>query len=131
MNRRGAIAGIVAAGAVLAAGVYRFTDLFVKHYPPTPYDDLLGQLTDREQAIKLGAKAVTALDAPGQAARLGAKAADASDAQGLATRLRAALQGRDLAAAANADIAAGQMMEIGGWVLPRTVAWLSVLAAKA
>jgi hypothetical protein len=114
MNRRGAIAGIVAAGAALAAGVYRFTDLFVKHYPPTPYDDLLGQLTDR-----------------GQAARLGAKAADAPDAQGLATGLRAALQGRDLPAAANADIAAGQMVEIGGWVLPRTVAWLSMLAAKA
>jgi len=113
MNRRGAIAGVVAVGAALAAGVYRFTDLFVKHYPPTPYDDLLNQLTDR-----------------GQAARLGAKAADASDARGLATRLRAALQGRDLAAAANADIAAGQMMEIEGWVLPRTVAWLSVLAAK-
>ena len=113
MNRRNVMAGIVAAGAVLAAGVYRFTDLFVKHYPPTPYDDLLSQLTDR-----------------GQAARLGARAADASDAQGLATRLRAALQGRDLAAAANADIAAGQMVEIEGWVLPRTVAWLSVLAAR-
>ena len=54
MNRRGAIAGIVAAGAALAAGVYRFTDLFVKHYPPTPYDDLLSQLTDRGQAARLG-----------------------------------------------------------------------------
>ena len=98
MKRRTLIGGMAAAGAALAAGLYRFTDLFAKHYPPTPYDDLLGQLTDREQAIKLGAKAVTALDAPGQAARL-----------------RAALQGRDLADAANADIAAGRMIEVDGW----------------
>jgi hypothetical protein len=113
MNRRNLIAGIAAAGAVLAAGLYRFTDLFVKHYPPTPYDDLLGQLIDREQA-----------------ARLGAKAAGNVDAQAQAARLRAALQGHSLADAANADIAAGRMAEIDGWVLPQTVAWLSALAAK-
>ena len=27
----------------------------MKHYPPTPYDDLLAQLVDREQAARLGA----------------------------------------------------------------------------
>jgi hypothetical protein len=113
MKRRSLIAGVAAAGAVLAAGVYRFTDLFVKHYPPTPYDDLLGQLTDR-----------------GLAAKLGAKAADLPDAQALASQVRAALQGQTLAATANADIAAGRMMEVNGWVLPQTVVWLSALAAK-
>jgi hypothetical protein len=113
MKRRSLIAGVAAAGAVLAAGVYRFTDLFVKHYPPTPYDDLLGQLTDR-----------------GQAAKLGAMVANLPDAPALASQARAALQGQTLAATANADIAAGRMMEVDGWVLPQTVVWLSALAAK-
>jgi hypothetical protein len=97
----------------MAAGLYRFTDLFVKHYPPTPYDDLLGQLTDREQAAKLGAKAPLT-----------------SDAQSQATRLRAALQGRDLPTAANADIAAGRLVEVDGWLVPQTLAELCALAAK-
>ncbi len=114
MKRRNLIGGVVVAGAVLAAGLYRFTDLFVKHYPPTPYDDLLVRLTNRDQA-----------------ARLGAKAAGTFDAQSLASWLRAALQNRSLTDAANSDIAAGRMMEIQGWALPQTVAWLSVLAAKA
>jgi hypothetical protein len=113
MKRRSLIGGVAAAGAVLAAGLYRFTDLFVKHYPPTPYDDLLGQLIDREQA-----------------ARLGAKVSGGFDVQSQATRLRAALQGQNLAAVTNADIAAGRMVEVEGWVLPQTIVGLSVLAAK-
>jgi len=112
MKRRNFIGGVAAAAALLAAGLYRFTDLFVKHYPPTPYDDLLDQLTDREQAARLGAKATGVFDAPGQAARL-----------------RAGLAGHSLADAVNADIAAGRMAEIDGWVLPQTVAMLSILAA--
>ncbi|HEY2009228.1 MAG TPA: hypothetical protein VGH23_09585 [Rhizomicrobium sp.] len=113
MKRRALIGGVVAAGAAMMAGVYRFTDLFVKHYPPTPYDDLLGQLTDREQAAKLGAK-VGAFDVPVRAAQL-----------------RASLQGQTLTAMAGADIAASRMVEVDGWVLPQTVAWLSALAARA
>src|SRR6185503_9370778 len=54
MRRRSLIAGVTAAGAALAAGLYRFTDLFVKHYPPTPYDDVLAALVDREEAVRLG-----------------------------------------------------------------------------
>jgi len=113
MKRREFIAGVAAAGVALVAGLYRFTDLFVKHYPPTPYDDLLGQLTDREQAAKLGAKAAIASDALSQAARL-----------------RASLRGRDLVTAANADIAAGRLVEVDGWLLPQTLAQLCALAAK-
>jgi hypothetical protein len=104
---------MIAAGVAAVAGVYRFTDLFVKHYPPTPYDDLLGQLTDRDQAVRLGRKVAGAFDAQGQAARL-----------------RASLKGRDLTSAANADIAAGRLVEVDGWVLPQTVVWLAALAAK-
>lgn len=112
MKRRDVIAGIAAAGIALTAGVYRFTDLFVKHYPPTPYDDLLGQLTDREQAARLGAKAGTV------------------DVQSHVAELRASLRGQTLTGRTSADIAAGHMVEVDGWVLPQTVVWLSALAAK-
>ena len=113
MKRRTIIASAMAASAAVVTGLYRFTDLFVKHYPPTPYDDLLARLTDREQAAKLGSRVSGAFDATDQA-----------------VRLRAALTGRSLADAANADIAAGRMVEVQGWILPRTVASLSVLAAR-
>ncbi len=113
MRRRSIIAGVVAAGVALTAGLYRFTDLLVKHYPPTPYDDLLGQLTDRDQAAKLGAKVPRTFDTRSEAARL-----------------RSALQGRSLADATSADIAAGRMVEVEGWVMPQTVVSLSALAAK-
>jgi hypothetical protein len=114
MKRRDVIAGVAAMGVALAAGVYRFTDLIEKHYLPTPYDDLLGKLTDRKQAAKLGAKVSGGFDMQSQVARL-----------------RAVLQSHSLTEAADADIAASRMVEIDGWVLPQTVAWLSALAAKA
>jgi len=113
VRRRTVIAGVAAAGAAIAAGLYRFTDLFVKHYPPTPYDDVLVALVDREQAAKLGALAK-----------------DGSSADALAQRLRSVLKGRDLAAAAKADIGADRVIELDGWVVPQSVAWLASLAAK-
>jgi hypothetical protein len=106
-------AAVVAAGAAVTAGLYRFTDLFVKHYAPTPYDDLLVRLTDREEAAKLGAQMPGSFDLASQTARL-----------------RDIFRRQDLATAASADIAAGRLVELGGWVVPETVALLSALAAK-
>jgi hypothetical protein len=114
MKRRDILAAMVAAGVAVTAGLYRFTDLFVKHYAPTPYDDLLARLTDREQAARLGAHISAPFDPTTQAARL-----------------RLTLGKNDLAAAARADIAAGHLVEVDGWVLPETVVLLSALAAKA
>ena len=113
MRRRGLIAGVAAAGAAVAAGLYRFTDLFVKHYPPTPYDDVLAALADREQA-----------------ARFGASVPGTTDANGLAEKLRPVLKSGGLGEAADADIAADRLVEVGGWVVPESVALLSALAAK-
>ena len=113
MKRRDLMAALVAAGMVATAGLYRFTDLFVKHYAPTPYDDLLARLTDREQAAKLGAQLTGSFDLVSQS-----------------TRLRDIFRKQDLAAAVNADLAAGHMVEVGGWVLPETVALLSALASR-
>ena len=107
------LAGVAAAGAAVAAGLYRFTDLFVKHYPPTPYDDVLAALTDREQA-----------------ARFGASVMRTADAKSLAEKLRPALQSGGLDTAVKADIAAGRLTEVGGWVVPQSVAQISALAAN-
>jgi hypothetical protein len=111
-SRRTLLTSVAAASAALAAGLYRFTDLFVKHYAPTPYDDVLATLADREQA-----------------ARLGALVSDAPQPQALAARLRAAIK-PGLTAAAKADAAAGRLTEVGGWVVPESVALLSALAAR-
>ena len=110
--RRDLLAGFVAAGAAVAAGLYRFTDLFVKHYAPTPYDDVLARLIDRDQAIRLGAAMPGTLEP-----------------KMLAARLRTGLA-PGLAAAAEADIAAGRMMEVKGWLLPESVALLAALASR-
>ncbi len=112
MKRRSLITGVAAASAAVAAGLYRFTDLFVRHYAPTPYDDVLSALADR-----------------GQAARLGALVLDAPAPQTLASQLRVAIK-PGLAAAAKADAANGRLTEVGGWVIPESVALLSALAAK-
>ncbi len=112
MKRRTLIASVAAGSAAVAAGLYRFTDLFVKHYPPSPYDDVLAALADREQAAKLGAL-VSGAPAP----------------QALATKLRVAIK-PGLTAAAKADATSGRLTEVGGWVVPESVALLSALAAK-
>lgn len=116
MKRRVLIGGAAAALAAIAAtgaGLYRFTDLFVKHYPPTPYDDVLARLVDR-----------------GAAARLGAAVKGGGDAPALAARLRARLGGGDLGTAAEADVAAGRMTEVEGWLLPESIMLAAALAAR-
>jgi hypothetical protein len=113
MRRRGLIAGVAVAGAAVVAGLYRFTDLFVKHYAPTQYDDVLVALVDREQA-----------------ARFGASVSGTLDANGLAARLRPMLKSGGLGEVAKADIAADRLVEVGGWVVPESVALLSALAGK-
>jgi hypothetical protein len=111
MRRRTVIASVVAAGAAVTAGLYRFTDLFVKHYPPTPYDDVLSRLSDRDPAIRFGAAVRGAPDTPALAARLRAMPADVT-------------------AAAGADIAANRLAEVDGWLVPESVMLLAALAAR-
>ena len=113
MKRRTVIASVVAASAAVAAGLYRFTDLVAKHYAPTPYDDVLARLMDRQQA-----------------ARLGAKVTGTPDPASLAAQLRLRLNPNGLAAAAQDDVAAGRVLEVDGWVLPQSVALLAALAAR-
>lgn len=113
MKRRTIITGSAAVIVAVAAGLYRFTNLLVKHYAPTPYDDVLAALADREQATRIGTL-VPGMPAPAV----------------LAARLRAILKPNGLMAAVKSDIAAGRLIEVDGWVLPDSLALLSALSAK-
>lgn len=112
MKRRTLLAGGVAVAAGGAA-LGHFTGLF-GGYAPTPYDDLLGPLKARPAAILLGRQM-----------------ADTADAATLADALRGRGAQNGLQAAAQADIAAGRMAEVAGWIVPRSVAQMAALAAKA
>lgn len=112
MNRRMLLGG--AAAVVAAAGGLAWKlGLLRKHYPPTPYDDLLGQIVDRAPAIKLGR------------AELAAQAG--FDPAVTARRLRG---GRGLAIEARRDCADGRTVEVAGWMIPLSLALYSALAAK-
>jgi hypothetical protein len=110
MKRRALLAGIGAA-AVAGLATWKF-HFFGPHYPPTPYDDLLNQITDRAPASTFGQAALKAM--PG------------ANAASLARQLRG--QGT-LAARASDDPAKGRVTEVSGWVVPESVARYAALAA--
>jgi hypothetical protein len=113
MTRRGVLAGLLAAVVAAAGGAAWKLHLFGKHYPPTPYDDLLNQIADREPAILFGRAAGKSL--PG--------------AMQLAAQLRR--DGRTLSVRATDEPAEAQIAEVAGWVVPQSVALFAALAALA
>lgn len=115
MKRRGLLAGLGAGLVAVAAGgaAWKF-HLFGRYYPPTPYDDLLNQITDREPAATFGHEALKTM--PGAST----------------SNLARALRGKStLSADANADPAQGRVTEVAGWVVPNSVALYAALAALA
>lgn len=112
MTRRGILAGLVAVLAAAGGAAWKFR-LFAKHYPPTPYDDLLGQIVDREPAIVFGRAARKSM--PGAAQ--------------LAAGLRR--DHRSLAERAPAEPGEAQIAEVAGWIVPQSVALYAALAAQA
>jgi hypothetical protein len=106
-------AGLVAA---IIGGVF-VPRWFGKHYPPTPYDDLLALLDDREVAKEVGRAFLNVH--PNFTA---AKAAGA---------LRQYIGKRPLAAVLANEVAQGQLTEAGHWVLPQTLSGLCALAARS
>lgn len=112
MRRRGLMVG---AGALMAAGMTLGLHVLLrKRYPPTPYDDVLGQLGDREWAEKFGAQAMTA-DFRADAA---------------AARLRTLLGQGKLESAAVRDAQEGRLVEAAKWLVPESVALMAGLSAK-
>ena len=112
MRRRSALAGLAALLAMAGGAAWQFR-LFAKHYPPTPYDDLLGQIVDREPAIIFG-----------QAARKSLPGASL-----LAAQLRR--DGRKLRDRAALEPGEAQIAEVAGWLVPQSVALYAALAAQA
>ena len=110
ISRRGLGLGAAAAVVLGAAGL-SYRHMFGRWYAPTPYDDLLHQIMDREAA-----------------ARLGKSARHTADLPALAAKLRQ--PGFALSKRARSDAAAGRVVEAGGWIVPETVALYATLAAQ-
>lgn len=117
IGRRSLLKGLVGiAGLIMAAAAaFELPRLLGPHYPPTPYDDLLALLPDRESAMRIGAAS------PVSNARL--------NASRVARELRQRIGGRSLESALEADLARARVMEVQGWVLPETLVLLCALAA--
>lgn len=115
--RRPLLASLAGVLGVAAVGglAYETSSLFRRPYRPTPYDDLLTQLPDRDSAAKLG----TAVLKHG------------FDAKSAADALRHKLGHASLAQVVERDIARGELVEIHGWLLPVTLTTLAALAAQA
>ena len=108
ISRRGFGLGAAAVAALGILGL-GYRQIFARRYPPTPYDDLLHQIVDREPAARLG------------------KSMARADVKALAVQLRK--PGFALSKRARADAAAGRVTEAGGWIVPETVALYASLAA--
>lgn len=111
MKRRSVLAGLAA--LVAAGAAWRF-HVFGRYYPPTPYDDLLDQIADREPAFVFGKEALKIM--PG------------ATALKLAANLRADHKG--LSALAAREPGQNRIAEVDGWVVPRSVALYAALAAS-
>lgn len=116
LTRRNVIAGvIVAAGA--GALVVEAPRILRKRHAPSPYDDLLAQLDDRDAGAQIGESLLA-----------GQKNFNAA---AVASHARMRLKGQKLADVAIAEASAGKVVEAGGWVVPEILAMLYALAAKA
>jgi hypothetical protein len=112
--RRNVIGGLAAVAVATLGGAAWKLNWFGKHYAATPYDDLLGQIVDREPASQLGAVAVRKM--PG------------FNLDKLAARLRQ--PGQDLKTRARLDAGQNLVVEAAGWLVPQSVALYAALAAK-
>lgn len=121
--RRPFLAGIVGVLGIGAVGglVYEIPRLLQRRYKPTKYDDLLYQIEDRESAVKLGQAVRSQLDASPES-RL-------PKAGAIAGELRKGPARGSVPRATDADIAAGRLVTVHGWLIPRTVALVCAIAA--
>jgi hypothetical protein len=117
--RRPLLKGLAGAAGVVIAGIalVEAPKLFVARHSPSPYDDLLEQLPDRESAARIGA------------AFLGGQ--PRFDAVATARTLRAQLASHSIAVLLENDVVQAHVAEAHGWVLPETMLALCALAAKA
>jgi hypothetical protein len=113
MKRRGFLLGSAAVLVAGGAGLY-FAHPLARRYAPTPYDDLLDQITDRQPAARFGQAVL--------------KAMPNFDTARVAATLRRPENA--LARRAGTDAGTGQVTEADGWIVPQSVALYAALAAK-
>lgn len=109
---------VLGGGAVVVIGGGVAARLLLrKRYAPSPYDDLLALLDDRDAAAQIGETVL----------------ADMSDFEpiALANSLRARIKARPFARVTAEDAALGRIVEASGWVMPETLVLICALAAKA
>lgn len=108
----------IGGGAVVLAGAgIGGRALLRKRYAPSPYDDLLALLNNRDAAAQIGETVL---------------AGESSfDPKATADQLRARIAGRPLSAVLTEDASKGHLLEAAGWVLPETLGLICALAAKA
>jgi len=116
LTRRNIVIGAGSA-VVLTAAAYEGVHLLRKRYAPSPYDDLLARLDNRDADTQIGEAVLADVDD--------------FEAKLVAAQLRARLERESLTQATLHDVRDGHMLEAGGWVLPETLALLCALAAKA
>jgi hypothetical protein len=114
-RRNALIAGGVGVTAIAAGVSGRM--LLRKRYAPSPYDDLLALVEDRDAAAQIGETVLAEVEE--------------FEPKILADELRARIAKRPLAVVMTEDASEGRVVEGGGWVLPETLGLLCALAAKA
>lgn len=116
LSRRHILIGAGGVAVVAGAG-FTASRLLRKRYAPSPYDDLLALLDNRDGDAMIGETVLAGK--PG------------FDAAAVADKLRQKLKQSSLADLAAKEAAEGHILEGHGWVLPESVAELCALAAKA
>ncbi len=116
--RRPLLAGLLGlAGLGIAGGlVYEVPRLGHRRYPRSKFDDLLGQLGDRDSAAKLGAAVLAAR--PGFTAQAAARTLREGPGKG------------SLAHAVDGDIAGSRLVQVQGWLLPESLVLVAGIAAN-
>jgi len=116
LTRREAVIGASIGAAAGVAGVGGRYFLRKRH-APSPYDDLLALLDDRDADAQIGETVLAEIED--------------FDPQATADDLRARLAHNTLSGLMAEDASEGRLVEAGGWILPETLGALCALAAKA
>jgi hypothetical protein len=116
VTRRQALIGTAMVVGAAAGGVGGRM-LLRKRYAPTPYDDLIALVEDRDGAAQIGETLL-------------AKLKDFEPVT-LAADMRRRIAARPLPTVLTEDASKARLVEAGGWVLPETLGLICALAAKA
>lgn len=116
-SRRNVLLATAGAGVLAAAALGYEAVRLIARPPPSPYDDLLSLLPDRDSARTVGLAYLS--EHPH------------FDSTTAAHLLRKEIGSRPLAAVLQTDVIQDRVVEAGHWLMPDTLVLLSALAAKA